>query len=52
VLRLDGVEPGGRLLDGSTTAGGGLNLRIALASVDDLDDEAIALLRQAYDESR
>ncbi|HVS42143.1 MAG TPA: DUF5655 domain-containing protein [Candidatus Dormibacteraeota bacterium] len=48
-LRLDGVEPGGRLLDGSTTAGGGINLRIALASVDDLDDEAVALLRRAYD---
>jgi hypothetical protein len=52
VLRLDGVEPAGRLLDGSTTAGGGLNLRIALASVDDLDDEAIALLHRAYEESR
>ncbi|TMD10118.1 MAG: hypothetical protein E6J03_00740 [Chloroflexi bacterium] len=51
-LRLDGVDPGGRLLDGRATAGGGINLRIALASVDDLDDEAVALLRRAYDASR
>jgi hypothetical protein len=50
-LRLDGTEPGGRLLDGKNTAGGGLNLRIALASVDDLDPEALALLREAYDKS-
>ena len=48
-LRLDGVEPGGRLLDGRNTAGGGLNLRVALRSVDDLDDEAVELLRRAYD---
>jgi hypothetical protein len=48
-LRLDGVEPGGRLLDGRTTAGGGLNLRVALGSVDDLDDQAVDLLRRAYD---
>jgi hypothetical protein len=51
VLRLDGVKPGGRLLDGANAAGGGLNLRIALESVDDLDDEAISLLQRAYDAS-
>ena len=51
VMRLEGVEPGGRLLDGRNSAGGGLNLRIALASVDDFDDEAAALLRAAYDGS-
>jgi hypothetical protein len=50
-LRLDGVAPGGRLLDGKNTAGGGLNLRIALQSVDDLDAEALDLLRRAYDAS-
>jgi hypothetical protein len=50
-LRLDGVEPAGRLLDGANTAGGGLNLRVALESVDDLDDEAIGLLKRAYDGS-
>jgi hypothetical protein len=47
-LRLDGATPGGRLLDGSSTAGGMLNVRFAVASVDDLDDEAIGYLRQAY----
>jgi Domain of unknown function (DUF5655) len=48
-LRLDGATPGGRLLDGSSTAGGTLNVRFALKSVDDLDDEAIDYLRQAYE---
>jgi hypothetical protein len=47
-LRLDGVAPGGRLLDGRSTAGGGLNVRLALESVDDLDAEALDLLREAY----
>jgi len=51
VLRLDGTDPGGRLLDGRNTAGGGLNLRIPLRSVDDLDDEAVELLRRAYQAS-
>jgi hypothetical protein len=50
-LRLDGAVPGGRLLDGRNTAGGGLNVRFALESVDDLDAEALDLLRQAYDTS-
>jgi hypothetical protein len=50
-LRLDGVEPEGRLLNGRNTAGGGLNLRVVLTSVDDLDDEAVELLRRAYDAS-
>lgn len=52
VLRLDGIEPGGRLLDGRSTAGGGLNLRIPLQSVDDLDDEAVEWFRRAYQASR
>ena len=50
-LRLDGNAPGGRLLDGRNTAGGGLNLRIPLASVHDFDAEAIGLLRNAYEAS-
>lgn len=50
-LRLDGAAPGGRLLDGRNTAGGGLNVRLALESVEDLDAEALELLRQAYDAS-
>jgi Domain of unknown function (DUF5655) len=51
VLRLDGAGPGGRLLDGRNSAGGGLNVRLALQSVANLDDEAIQLLRRAYQES-
>jgi len=47
-LRIDGAEPAGRLLDGRTTAGGGINLRIVLADVGDFDEEAIALLERAY----
>jgi len=47
-LRMDGVQPSGRLLDGRNSAGGGINLRIALAGVDDLDDEALSLLGRAY----
>jgi hypothetical protein len=50
-LRLDGAKPGRRLLDGSSTAGGTLNVRFALKSADDLDDEAIDYLRQAYEAS-
>jgi len=48
-LRIDDIEPGGRLLDGSKTAGGTINLRLPLQSVDDLDEEAAGLLRQAYE---
>jgi hypothetical protein len=46
-LRIDGMDPGGRLLDGSKTTGGTINLRLPLQSVDDLDEEAVGLLRQA-----
>ncbi len=48
-LRIDGVEPSGRLLDGRNTAGGSVNLRVALQSVDDLDAQALDLLRRAYE---
>jgi hypothetical protein len=51
VLRLDGAAPGGRLLDGSNSAGGGLNVRLALQSADELDEEALDFLRQAYEAS-
>lgn len=47
-LRIDGREPGGRLLDGGNTAGGSVNLRLPLHTVDDLDEEAVGLLRSAY----
>jgi len=42
-------EPGGRLLDGGNTAGGSVNVRLPLSTVDDLDDEAVSLLRRAYE---
>jgi hypothetical protein len=48
-LRIDGAEPAGRLLDGRNTAGGSVNLRVALSSVGDVDDEAVGLLRRAYE---
>jgi hypothetical protein len=48
-LRIDGAEPGGRLLDGRNIAGGSVNLRVALSSADDLDDEVVSFLRRAYD---
>jgi hypothetical protein len=35
------------LLDGSNTAGGSVNLRLPLHTVDDLDEEAVGLLRGA-----
>jgi hypothetical protein len=51
VLRLDGVTPGGRLLDGRNSAGGALNVRVTLESVADLDGEALDFLRRAYEAS-
>ncbi len=50
-LRLDGVDVGGRLLDGRNTAGGGLNLRLPLTAAAEFDDEAVEILRQAYVQS-
>ena len=47
-LRIDGEHPGGRLLDGRNTAGGSVNLRLPLSAMDDVDDEAVGLLRRAY----
>ncbi len=47
-LRIDDAQPGGRLLDGRNTAGGSVNLRLPLRHVDDLDEEAVGLLRRAY----
>lgn len=44
------MAPSGRLQDGHNTAGGTLNLRLSL-SVDDVDDEALAILRMAYEQN-
>lgn len=50
-LRLDDVEPAGRVLPAKNIASGTINLRIALSGPDDVDDEVIGWLRRAYDQS-
>jgi hypothetical protein len=50
-LRLDGVEPAGRLLVVKNIASGTINLRIALTGPGDVDEEVVGWLRRAYDES-
>ena len=50
-LRLDGVEPSGRVLPAKNIASGTINLRIALSGPGDVDDEVIGWLRRAYDQS-
>ncbi|HEY7014623.1 MAG TPA: DUF5990 family protein [Streptosporangiaceae bacterium] len=50
-LRLDGVEPSGRVLPAKNIASGTINLRIALSGPDDVDDEVIGWLKRAYDQS-
>jgi hypothetical protein len=48
-LRLDNDKPGGRLLAARDI--GAATLRIPLAAPEDLDEEALGLLRRAYDEN-
>jgi Family of unknown function (DUF5990)/Domain of unknown function (DUF5655) len=50
-LRLDGAEPCGRLAAAKNIASGTINVKIALTSPDDLDDETLGWLRRAYEES-
>jgi hypothetical protein len=50
-LRLDGVEPAGRLLVAKNIASGTINLRIALGSPGEVDEEVLGWLRRAYGES-
>ena len=50
-LRLDGVEPAGRVLPARNIASGTINLRIALSEPGDVDDEVLGWLRRAYDQS-
>ncbi len=48
-LRLDDVEPQGRLLLAKSLGSDRTTRRLALESVDDLDDEALDWIRRAYD---
>jgi Family of unknown function (DUF5990)/Domain of unknown function (DUF5655) len=50
-LRLDGVEPAGRVRPAKNIASGTINLRIALSDPGDVDDEVIGWLKRAYDQS-
>jgi hypothetical protein len=51
-LRLDDHPARGRLEEARHVGGGAINRRVALGSVDDLDDEVLAWLRHAYESSR
>jgi Family of unknown function (DUF5990)/Domain of unknown function (DUF5655) len=50
-LRLDGMEPTGRLLRAKNIASGTINLRMALGRPEEVDEEVLGWLRRAYDES-
>jgi uncharacterized protein DUF5990/uncharacterized protein DUF5655 len=50
-LRLDDTGPGGRLLAAGNVGGGGVTVRVALTSPDDVDDEVRELMRRAYAEN-
>jgi hypothetical protein len=47
-LRLPDREPAGRLLPARSTGNGSCTVRVALTDVTDVDDEVVALLREAY----
>jgi hypothetical protein len=47
-LRLEGREPGGRLLAAKSLGNGSSSLRVGLAGVEDVDDEVVDLLAEAY----
>jgi hypothetical protein len=48
-LRLDNIEPEGRLLLAKSLGNDTINRRLALASVDDLDDEALSWIQRAFE---
>jgi hypothetical protein len=50
-LRLADVSPGGRLLVARNVGSGTINVRIALTSADDVDDEIVDRLASAYRQS-
>ena len=47
-LRLPGREPGGRLLAATSLGNGGMPLRVPLTTVEDVDDEVVDLLAEAW----
>jgi hypothetical protein len=47
-LRLEGREPGGRLLPARSLGNGSSTVRVALTRVEDVDDEVVDLLAEAY----
>jgi hypothetical protein len=47
-LRLPGREPGGRLLAATSLGNGGMTLRVPLTTVEDVDDEVVDLLAEAW----
>jgi hypothetical protein len=51
-LRLAGVSPSGRLLDGKGVGNEAINIRIPLETVDAIDGEVLRWMERAYDESR
>jgi hypothetical protein len=50
-LRLTGLAPQGCLMAAGSLGNDAINLRIPLSAMDNLDGEALSLLRRAYDES-
>jgi hypothetical protein len=50
-LRLEDVEPAGRLQAARNVGNGSINLRIALSGPGDIDEEVLGWLRRAYDQS-
>jgi hypothetical protein len=50
-LRLPGVQPAGSALAAKSLGNDNINLRVPLSSVDNLDREALAWLRRAYEEN-
>jgi hypothetical protein len=50
-LRLTNHQPDGRLESAASMGSGQVNVRIGLASIDDVDDEVEGLLRRAYEEN-
>lgn len=47
-LRLPGVEPAGRLQAAKGVGGGAITHKIAITSLDEVDEEALGWLKQAY----